>query len=72
MPNFDSMKDPVTLGTALSGGTMLVLAIWKSRALRWFAICAAIVALVWAIRADPASVPDDLDATPTDRVAPSS
>jgi hypothetical protein len=42
-----SMKDPATCGAVLSGGTLLVLAVWKARRLRWLAI--AVAALIWVV-----------------------
>jgi len=44
-----SMQDPVTIGTILSAGILLVLAAWKTPLYRWAAICLALGVLAWAI-----------------------
>jgi hypothetical protein len=46
------MKDPTTVGTVLSAGTLFVLSVWKTRRLRWIAIGVASALLIWAVSSE--------------------
>ena len=41
------MTDPVTYGSAVSAGILLVLSVWKTPYLRWIAIVLLLVTLGW-------------------------
>ena len=50
------MKDPITLGAVLSGATLFTLSVWKTRRLRWLALCIGIAALVWALGGEASAI----------------
>jgi hypothetical protein len=51
------MKDPTTLGAAVSAALLIVLSAWKSRRLRWLALFVAAAVLVWALGSEASVTP---------------
>ena len=51
VPHLVMMKDPVSVGLTASIGAILILAVWKTRMLRWTAVVLVVALLFYGARA---------------------